>query len=413
MDFTGINRNVTQKVKRLLELFPAVVIVGARQTGKTFLSKMLCPDWKYIDLENADDFEQISYDPLFFFKEYTKDVIIDEAQIWPELFNTLRGVIDSNRSVKGRFILTGSSSPELLKNVSESLAGRVAIVELGTLKANEFLQKPLSKFYDFFAQPLSKESMKLKGEAPIANKQMQHIWLKGGYAEPLLNTEQGFYDLWMENYRKTYIQRDIAKLFPRLNTIKFQRFITMLGKLSGTIINKNNLATAVEASESAIREYIDIADGTFIWRKLPSFEHNVTKSITKMPKGHIRDTGILNYLLKISDYESLLSDPSVGKSFEAFVIEEILKGLEATLVTNWEPYYYRTRNGAEIDLILRGPFGVLPIEIKHGSCIKIKQIQSIINFVKEHKLPFGIVINQCDEIKYITPEIINIPIGWI
>jgi uncharacterized protein len=418
LDITGIKRNLSKKIIRLLELFPVVAILGARQTGKTHLTKMLFPDWKYIDLENNNDFEQITYDPLFFFQQYPNNTIIDEAQLFPPIFKTLRGVIDDNRQQKGRYLITGSSSPELLQNISESLAGRVAIVQLGTLKANEYYQKPLSNFYKIFSETLTSESLTkdkfpISGAPPITNKQMQHIWLNGGYAEPLLSDEKDFYNLWMENYKKTYIQRDIAQLFPRLDKIKFQRFITMLGKLSGTIINKKNIATVIETSEPTIKEYIDIADGTFIWKKLSSYEENITKSITKMPKGHIRDNGLLHSILKIPNYDSLLNDPMVGQSFESFVIEEILKGLEATLTTNWDAHYYRTRNGAEIDLILRGEFGVLPIEIKHGSTIKMKQLQSLTSFVKEHDLPLGILINQTNEVKWITPNIINIPFGWL
>ena len=165
---------------------------------------------------------------------------------------------------------------------------------------------------------------------------------------PLLTLNDTDYQLWMEQYRDTYINRDIAKLFPRLNRIKYQRFISILARLSGTIINKSDLGRILEFDESTSREYLSIAHHTFIWREILSYENSVMKSVVKMPKGYFRDTGLLHFLLRIYNEDDLLNTPYVGLSFEAFVIDELLKGLTATLVTNWRPYYYRTRSGVEV-----------------------------------------------------------------
>ena len=132
-----------------------------------------------------------------------------------------------------------------------------------------------------------------------------------------------------------------------------------------------------------------------------------------MPKGYLSDTGLLHYLLRLSTLDELYQDPIVGNSFECFVIGEIIKGLQATLITNWQAYYYRTRNGAEIDLILTGPFGTLPIEIKYGPTIKMKQLTSLMQFVDEHHLPLGLVINQSENIEWITLNILQLPVGCI
>lgn len=410
---TGINRNIQAKVSSLLEKFPIVSILGARQVGKTTLAKQVAPDWKYVDLESPADFERIHHDPAFFFQQYPKHIIIDEAQSYPDLFKVLRSCVDEKRQEKGRFLLTGSSSPELLSHISESLAGRVALVELGTLKANEYYQKPQSNFYQLFNQKLSATLLTNELKPQLTAKQMQHVWFRGGYPEPLLENDPLFQQQWMENYRDTYINRDIAKLFPRLNKFAFQRFLQILCKLSGTIINKSDLARSIEVSETTIREYLAIATGTFLWRVLPSFEKNIVKSIIKMPRGYLSDSGLLHYLLRLSTIEELYEDPVVGHSFEGFVIEEIIKGLQATLVTNWQAHYYRTRNGAEIDLILTGPFGTLPIEIKYGSSPNIRQLSTLIDFVKEHRLPFGLLINQSNTIEWLTPEIIQLPVGCL
>jgi len=393
-------------------MFPVLAILGARQVGKTTLAKNLTAGWKYIDLEDPDHFDLISRNPKQFFNQYPQHVIIDEAQSFPELFSVLRGIIDSRRSEKGRFILTGSSSPQLLSHISETLAGRIGILELGTLKANEYYQKPLSPFYHLFMEKLSPKRV-VSGTPPLSPAEMQLVWFKGGYPEPLLDDTPNFHTRWMENYRNTYINRDIAGLFPRLNIIAYRRFLTILSKLSGTIINKRDLARAIEVSEPTIKEYIKILEGTFLWRSLPSFERNILKSIVKMPKGYLRDTGVLHYLTRIGSFEELFEDPLVGASFESFVVEELIKGLQATPVTNWEPSSYRTKNGAEIDLLLDGPFGLLPIEIKYGTSVRLKQLTALTQFVEEHNLPLGMVINQSESVEWVTSKIVQVPVGWV
>jgi predicted AAA+ superfamily ATPase len=410
---SGLSRNVIQKVQNFLKIFPAVVILGARQTGKTTLTKQIAPDSYYLDLEKPSHINQFRHDPEFFFEQHPKNLIIDEAQSYPEVFNILRGVIDENRNENGRFLITGSSSPDILHHTADSLAGRVGIIELGTLKANEYYTLPLSPFYQIFQQKLTKELLNFNGPPPLSTTELQHVWLKGGYPQPLLATSDYEYFQWMENYQATYINRDIAALFPKLNKIAYQRFLSFLSQLSSTIVNKSELARAIEVSESTIREYLMIAEGSFFWRQLNSFENKITKSIVKMPKGYIRDSGLLHYLLKIEDLESLYSNIMIGHSFESFVIEEIIKGLQATNLVNWQYYYYRTRGGAEIDCILQGPFGTLPIEIKFGSTVLPRQLRSLEDFIKANHLPFGLLINQSQQAKWLTHHIFQLPAGWI
>ena len=269
------------------------------------MAKNLCPDWQCFDLEQPSDYNLIAENPEFFFSRYSQHLIIDEAQELPILFNILRGVIDKQRNVDVRFIIAGSSSPELLRHVSESLAGRVAIVELGTLTVNEIAHQPLSSFYELFKDKLS--ASRLPQSAPPHSLALIHeAWLKGGYPKPITANNEFAYQQWMENYHSTYINRDISKLFPKLNKIAYQRFLTMLSKLSGTILNKANLARSIEIAESTIKEYLTIAEGTFLWRQLPSFEKNIEKAIVKMPKG-FKDQDCLHYLLKI--LLNLYTDP--------------------------------------------------------------------------------------------------------
>ncbi len=404
-------RNMAPRLKALLQHFPVVAIIGARQVGKTTLAKEVAPDFMYIDMEKISDYDRVTRDPEFFFQQHPSGVIFDEAQLSPELFATLRGVIDERREEKGRFILTGSSSAELLDHISESLAGRIAIVELGTLKANEFYGEPLSDFYEILKQPLIKDSMMIEA-SPRSFDQTQAFWFKGGYPEPCRMSDDLIYQEWMHQYETTYVNRDIARLFPKLDKIAYRKFITMLGELSSKVLNKSDIARSIGVTEPTVSDYIHIASGTFLWRALPSFEHNVTKRIVKMPRGHIRDSGLLHHLLHLGSLKQLQASVIAGLSFEGYVIEEILKGLQDAGVQA-DAYYYRTHGGAEIDLILEGNFGLLPIEIKYGSTILGRQLRSMTEFIQDHQLPLGIVINQAEKIEWLTKDIIQIPVGYL
>lgn len=405
------SRNITSYLIDILKKFPAVAIIGARQVGKTTLAKIVGHDFTYVDLEKPSDYDRVTRDPEFFLKQTPANIIFDEAQLYPELFGVLRGAIDEQRDRKGRFIITGSSSTELLGNVAESLAGRIAIIELGTLKANELFQAPLSDFYQQFKQPLSKEHFKIESQ-PRSFTQLQEAWFKGGFPEPCSMHNNSYYHEWMTNYETTYVNRDIARLFPKLDKIAFRRFITMLGELSSKTLNKSDIGRSIGVTEPTVSDYIDIANGTFIWRSIPSFKQNVTKRIVKMPRGHIRDTGLLHHLLHIGSLQQLQSSVIAGFSFEAFVIEEILKGLQDVRIQT-QAYYYRTHSGAEIDLVLEGNFGILPIEIKYGSTVLSRQLRSMTEFIQEHHLSFGILINQADKIEWLTKNIIQVPATYL
>lgn len=372
---------------------------------------MLRPNWRYFELERGKDFDFVTRDFDFFIKVHPHSVIIDEAQRYPALFQELRGVVDRDRKIKNRFSLTGSSSLDLIKNVSESLAGRVGLVELGTFKANEIYTLDLPDFYNIFSENLNKTTIDfLKGLEPeISHDQLMQTFLKGGYPEPVLEKNDRFYDAWMENYLRTYIQRDIRTLFSRLDLVKYQRFVSMLSALSGTIINRSQVGRSLDISEKAIRDYLEIAEGSYIWRNTPSYEKSAGKSIVKMPKGNIRDSGLANFIQGITKRDQLINYPNVGAAFEAFVSEEIIKGIQAADIVNWNHYYFRTRNGAEIDMIPEGPFGTLPIEIKFGSMIKQSQIQTLKNFIYKNNLPLGIVINNSDNVELISDRIIQLP----
>lgn len=410
-----LKRNLEIKANELLRFFPVVILLGVRQCGKTTLARRLRPDWQYFDLERARDFERVTGDFDFFLKEHSGAVIFDEAQRFPDLFKELRSAIDGDRRRKNRFLLTGSSSPDLIRGVSESLAGRVGLIELGTFKANEIHSLNLSPFYGIFNEKLGPGTIDfLKELQPfLSHNQLMDAFLKGGYPEPVLSEDVRFFNAWVENYIQTYMERDIRTLFPRLNVIKYRRFVSMLSSLSGTIVNRSQVGRSLDISEKSVRDYLEIVQGSYIWRNIPSYEKSASKSVVKMPKGNFRDSGLAHFIQGIGNRDQLLNHPNVGMGFEAFICEEIIKGLQVSPVVSWHYYYYRTRNGAEIDLILEGPFGTLPVEIKLGRTVKQRQLQTMKRFVNENKLPLGILINNGDQVELIADKILQLPAGCV
>jgi uncharacterized protein len=405
------NRLLTPKINRLLEMFPVVAIVGSRQCGKSTLVKAIRPDWKYYDLERPDDYRLVTEDPLGFFTRQPDNTIIDEAQQFPGLFKVLRGVIDKDRKAVGRFLLTGSSSPEIVRGLSETLAGRMATVELWPFKTVEFYEKPLPAVYDL----LSMETLDLEQLSslsfPVSPKEVYTQWLLGGYPEPRIKGHDfpEFHGLWMDGYFTDYIRSDIQRLFPRINPHIYRTFIQCLAHHSGKIINQSEIARALEVSSVTSKQYLDIFHNTFVWRNLRSYEKNTLKQVQKMPKGFFRDQGILHHLLKIDSLDSLLLHPAAGSSFESFIIEEIIRGFQCTLKSGLDFYYYRTKDRSEIDLIIEAPFGTIPVEIKLGHHINKRMLTSLNSFIADTGSRFGILINNSDKIEFLAGNIIQLP----
>ena len=408
-------RHLKQKINRLLEMFPVVAIIGSRQCGKSTLARDLRPKWDYYDLESPNDYQLISDDPTAFFALHKRDLIIDEAQQFPDLFKVLRGVIDSDRKQKGRFILTGSSSPHIVKAITESLAGRIATVEMWPFKQGEFYEKETSEIYALLTANETSAGDFRKLQPIVDPSQSAKVWFQGGFPEPLIESEDhpDFLRQWQENYIANYVARDIRALFPRLKIHNFRRFLTLLSQFSGHQLNMSDMSRALEISVSTVKDYLDIIHHTFIWRNLSPHTKNSLKKVQKANKGFFRDQGLLHYFLKISDIDNLFLHPVAGFSFESFVIEEIIQGLQSTMATNLEFNYYRTIDKSEVDLIIEGSFGVVPIEIKLSSSIKRHSLRSLTNFIKDRQCGYGILVNRAQRVELITDKIIQIPVHYL
>lgn len=345
----------------LIHDFPVVGIVGPRQVGKTFMVNLLrehlTKQTIYLDLELGSDINKLS-DPQFFFQQYTdKTIILDEVQRQPNLYPLLRALIDQNR-IPGRFILLGSASPELIRDVSESLAGRIAYIELSPLAIDE-----------------------VPGEFSL-----NELWMRGGFPLSLLANSELSAQEWIRHFVRSYIERDLPLLGLQVSPIQIERLWKMLAHLNGQILNISDLGNSLGISANTAKRYVDFMENAYLIRRVYPIWANLKKRLIKAPKIFIRDSGILHYLLNINDFNSLMSNPAAGHSWESFVIQQIA----ANLPSDSEMFYYRTRSGAEIDLVLsRGLTPLASIEIKlsdspklsRGNTTAFEDLNAPMNFV--------------------------------
>ena len=406
-----ISRHIQFHLQTLLSYFPCVVLTGVRQSGKTTLLSTLPGEWQRFDMENSTDRQQLLADPDLFFRLHADKVVIDEAQLAPPLFSALRVAIDRDRSRKGRFLLSGSSSPELVKQISESLAGRVAYLEMSPLSLTEAWQLPPSRFYSTLADGAVIADIQAEIESRLTLQQVRDYWFQGGYPEPWLSDNEAFRSLWYRHYIDAYLLRDIGALFPNLNRDRYRQFISLLSQHSGNIINNADIARTMGVSEPTVRDWLSIAHDTFLWRHIPAWDRSAAKQLVKHPKGFLRDSGLLHRLLRIQDVDMLATHPVVGKSWEGMVVETLLRGFENAGI-DVNPFHYRTRGGAEIDLILEGQFGsfsLLPIEIKLTQQSDKRALRSLSAFIAANNCPLGLTINNDERHRWIDERILAIP----
>lgn len=328
-----------------LQHFPAVVILGSRQVGKTTMAKsldgLIDRPVVYLDLERPSDWEKLRHPEAFLTPLHDYCIIIDEVQSHPSLFSVLRPLIDEHR-VPGRFVLLGSAAPSVIRGASETLAGRVAYLELSPLS--------LPEVYPEISQ-------------------MKH-WFRGGYPEVLLSTDDSLSQERLQQFIRTFAERELAGFGQDVSAPQLLRLWQMLAHLHGQTSNIEALSNSLGMASKTINRYLGLLEGGFMTRRLQPWFVNVGKRLTKTPKTYLRDSGMLHTLLRISSEEDLLGHPACGASWEGYVIEQIIR----TIGPRWEFYFYRTQQGAEIDLLLLSPSGKkIAVEVKFSSAPQISK----------------------------------------
>ena len=322
-------RQSQQKLIQRLQQFPAVGLLGPRQVGKTtlaFAQKALYPDALYLDLELPSAQRQMDDPEAFLMAHAQQLVILDEVQRMPELFGILRGVIDQRRRMgqaSGQFLLLGSATGVLMQQSSESLAGRVAYVELPPLLAPEI----------FTDQP------------SVAD--LNALWVRGGFPLSWLAPSDADSMTWREVFMATYLEKDIPALGPRIPATTLRRLWTMLAHHQGELLDLSKLAAALAISGQTVSRYIDLLCDLMLVRRLPAWHGNVGKRLIRSPKVYVRDSGLVHALLGLPNLDAVLGHPIAGSSWESFVMEQLINAAPQA-----QACFYRTSNGAEVDLVL-------------------------------------------------------------
>ncbi|NQV34831.1 MAG: ATP-binding protein [Phycisphaeraceae bacterium] len=338
-----IYRHTTKAINEAMTQFPAVAVVGPRQCGKTTLAQSL--EGVYFDLEQDSD--RLSLD-LQWDRLVSGDqlVILDEAQEWPEVFGRLRGAIDQDRKRFGRFLLLGSVSPALMKHVSESLAGRMALVKL-----TPFLRQELP------------EDLR------------DGLWFWGGYPDGGVLNGKGF-PLWQLNYLEMLTARDLPNWGLPAKPQMTMRLLKMLAVLHGQLLNASRLGQSLDISYKTVQSYLDYLEGAFLIRQLQPYHSNLKKRLVKSPKLYWRDSGLLHALMNVADDSQLVNQPWVGAGWEGFVIGQILSTADM-MGRSYSAFFLRTSDQHEIDLILDFSVEKWAIEIKLTACPTLEDIKSL------------------------------------
>ncbi len=333
-----IKRRLERNLRESLNSFPVTALLGPRQCGKSTLARHVVagrPKTVYLDLEKPSDLRKLEDAEFFFHTQQDRLICIDEIQMGPELFPILRVAVDEDRR-PGKFLILGSASQDLIRQSSETLAGRIHFIELAPFTYDELLDEDPRKYED-----------------PV------FLWTRGGFPEAVLAKSDSHSFDWRLDFIRTFLERDISQFGFRVPATTMRRFWTMLAHYHGQTLNASQFGQALGVRHPTIRKYLAIMEQTFMVRMVPPLKANIKKRLVKTPKVYVRDTGILHALLEIENTEDLLGHPIAGASWEGWCMEQILSALPA-----WRASFYRTSSGEEIDLVLEHGRQRLAFEFK-------------------------------------------------
>ncbi len=390
-------RLIEKKIRQYKKFFKITLVTGARQVGKTTLLTHCFPKTKIITFDPVQDFYNARKDPDLFLDNFPPPVIFDEIQYVPELFPALKRRVDRS-DAKGQYFLTGSQNFSLMKNVSESLAGRVGIINLHNMTIDELYGNISNPHWLEYYLTDSEFSLK---KLLNTKKSLKEILWQGGMPG-LLGSDKNFITPFFNSYVQTYIERDLRTFENIKNLFDFSKFISFCAALSAQEINNSKIGNDIGISSVTAKKWYELLLNSFQFFDLKPYSGNSVKRISKKRKGFISDTGLLCYLQQINSPDALFVSPMFGAVFETFIVSEIIKNISASEF-NVNFYHWRTNAGAEVDLIIEKDGGLYPIEIKSKSVLNAYDIRGLNSFRKNYK-------NKCKKalIVYAGKELYNI-----
>jgi len=410
-------RLIEQRIKEYFEVFSVVSIIGPRQCGKSTLlehySQKDRSKWQYFNLDLRTTRAKVESDPDLFIRDFDSNVIIDEAQKVPDLFHAIKSLVDKKFPYK--ILLSGSTNFLMLESVSESMSGRIGILEMLPFSLSEKLEVKSNNLVNLLIEPqdanlLFKKLHKLK---TIEEKKIFDFILQGGFPKIHELKSAGAIDIWFQNYLTTYIDKDVRDIANINDLESFQHVYKLLAYQTANLLNFSNISGDIGLDVKTIKKFFSILEMTYHYKKLFSFKENYKDKITKTPKVFSIDTGMLNYLLNNSNKDAMLNSGHWSHILETWIFSELYKQIKNTSPKK-EIYFYRTRNDSEVDFILQQGKKLIPIEVKSGSQIKPMQLRSIKTFIddysKKFEIPYGIVFHRTDEVSWLAENIIGIPI---
>lgn len=410
-----LSRALEEKVRQLTAKFGAVLVTGPRQAGKTSLLEHLTAELfgdaaRSIAFDTPSEIAAFRRDPDLFFLNHPGVLFLDEVQHVPDIFPYLKRELDRARR-RFRFFLSGSQHFELMSGVTESLAGRVAVLDLWPLALQETRGKRPAATVELLEDPTRLDELLGREYGATDHVDIAPAMLTGGYPPVVLQAAGAD---WLEAYRRTYVQRDVRELSQVADLGRFDRFLVLCAGRSGTVVNKTEIAGAIGIDSKTVDHWVSLLETSYQLVTLPAYYANTTKRLVKRPKWVFADSGLGLHLQAIRDAHALFNAPHFGHLFESFVIMEIRK-LYGHAGLPWNGSFWRTPKGVECDLVLPAAGRLVPIEIKHTASATAHDLTALNGFLDlyEKSASHGVLVSMQPRVERLTSRIYNVPVGMI
>jgi predicted AAA+ superfamily ATPase len=390
-----------------------VLVLGARQVGKTTFLRHELKGFTLFDLEDAATTERVAADPALFLRDHPTRIWFDEAHRVPGLFPALRVAVDRHRE-PGRIVLSGSATGAMTARVSESLAGRAGVLTLEPFSVAERLQRDPSPFLEKLLQVSAAEELlpAIARRQPLSDGQVRAAWFAGGLPEPALLESPAAQRRWFDAYVRLVSERDLGELHRDLRPPLVRRLLRMLAARQGQMVNLASLAAEFGLSVPKVRGFLDLLEGAFLWRRVVPYSANIGKRLTRSPRGWITDSGLLHALLGLRGPDDLAVHPLAGASWEGWVIGQLL-AQAALLDVPPAIAYWRTHAGAEVDIVLEWGHRLFPLEVKRATRVGPYDLRGLTSFLDAFRdqAPFGVVVFNGEEAARASERIVLAPVA--